>query len=291
MSHFFGTAIAASPLQVFSWPHLRDLNGVPEFYKSLVLAWRALDGGFSAQRSSLVLSSRTPAAAVSVAAMSCKLCYNVLLGNSWSPPHCVATFAHFGDLYWFTTWRQLFFYPVDRPGIDLSWKIAHGVVFTAARLCHFGYDVSLACFCGERVETLDHLFFYCPLAQSGISWFQSLLFRCSPLSPVLVCRHLSVWGLTYQFCTGASSHHVVVGTFTASGAPVAFSQRWSMAGWFSKFRSKPSYGWHPGRFYWLHWGCCFSAALVARVGCLGWRVFFCLFFSSLGSGGSRSVWA
>ena len=190
MSHFFGTALAASPLQVFSWPHLRDLNGLPEFYKSLVLAWRALDGGFSAQRSSLVLSSRTPAAAVSVAAMSCKLCYNVLLGNSWSPPHCVAKFAHFGDLYWFTTWRQLFFCPVDRPVIDLSWKIAHGVVFTAARLCHFGYDVSLACFCGERVETLDHLFFYCPLAQSGISWFQSLLFRCSPLSPVLVCRHL-----------------------------------------------------------------------------------------------------
>ena len=173
--------------------------------------------------------------------LSCKLCYNVLLGNSWSPPLCVATFAHFGDLYWFTTWRQLFFYPVDRPGIDLSWKIAHGVVFTAARLCHFGYDVSLTCFCGERVETLDHLFFYFPLAQSGISWFQSSLFRCSPLSPVLVCRHLSVWGLTYQFCTGASSHHVVVGTFTASGAPVAFSQRWSMAGWFSKFRSKPSF--------------------------------------------------
>ena len=122
--------------------------------------------------------------------MSCKLCYNVLLGNSWSPPHCVAKFAHFGDLYWFTTWRQLFFSPVDRPVVDLSWKIAQGVVFTAARLCHFGYDVSLACFCGERVETLDHLFFYCPLAQSGISWFQSLLFRCSPLSAVLVCRYL-----------------------------------------------------------------------------------------------------
>ena len=179
MSHFFGTALAASPLQVFSWPHLRDLNGLPEFYKSLVLAWSALDGCFSAKRSSLVLSSRTPAAAVSVAARSCKLCYNVLLGNSWSPPHCVAKFAHFGDFYWFTIWRQLFFCPVDRPVIDLSWKIAHGVVFTAARLCHFGYDVSLACFCGES----------CPLAQSVISWFQSL-FRCSPLSPVLVCRHL-----------------------------------------------------------------------------------------------------
>ena len=63
-------------------------------------------------------------------------------------------------------------------------------MFTAARLCHFGYDVSLACFCGEKVETLEHLFSYCPLAQSGISWFQSLLFRCSPLSTVLVCRHL-----------------------------------------------------------------------------------------------------
>ena len=128
ISHFFGTALAASPLQVFSWPHLRDLNGLPEFYKSLVLAWRALDGGFSEQSSSLVLASQTPATAVSVAAMSFKLCYNVLVGNSWSSPHCVAKFAHSGDLYWSTTWRQLFFCPVDRPVIDLSWKIAHGVV-------------------------------------------------------------------------------------------------------------------------------------------------------------------
>ena len=190
MSHFFGTALAASPFQVFSWPHLRDFNGLPEFYKSLELASCALDGGFLAQRSSLVLSSRTPAAAVSVAAVSCKLCYKVLVGNNWSPPHCVAKFAHFGVLYWFTTWRQLFFCPVDRPVIDLPWKIAHAVVFTAARLCHFGYDVSLAWFCEERVGTLDHLFFPCPLAQPGISWLQSLLFRSSSLSPVLICRHL-----------------------------------------------------------------------------------------------------
>ena len=143
MSHFFGTAIAASPLQVFSWPHLRDLNGVPEFYKSLVLAWRALDGGFSAQRSSLVLSSRTPAAAVSVAAMSCKLCYNVLLGNSWSPPHCVATFAHFGDLYWFTTWRQLFTGLCSpRPvfvtlGMMFLWRVFVGRGWKPSTICSF----------------------------------------------------------------------------------------------------------------------------------------------------------
>ena len=93
----------------------------------------------------------------------------------------MAKFAHFGDLYWSTTWRLLFFCPMDLPVIDLSWKVAHGAVFTAARLCHFGYNVSLG---GDPRPV------YCPLAQSGISWLQSLLFRCTLLSPVFECRHL-----------------------------------------------------------------------------------------------------
>ena len=40
------------------------------------------------------------------------------------------------------------------------------------------------------VETLYHLFSLCPLAQSGISWVQSLLFRAAPLAPTLTIRHL-----------------------------------------------------------------------------------------------------
>ena len=73
------------------------------------------------------------------------------------------------------------------------WLIWHGVLRTAHRLViTFGMvDVPLACFRSPAVlETLDHLFFYCPLAQSILSWLQALLLRCSALVPSLACRHV-----------------------------------------------------------------------------------------------------
>ena len=39
------------------------------------------------------------------------------------------------------------------------------------------------------MESLDHLFFYCPLASSVFSWLQLLVFRAAPLAPPFVCRH------------------------------------------------------------------------------------------------------
>ena len=98
-----------------------------------------------------------------------------------------------GALYWHSTWYQLFWFPLDRPVIDLSWLISHGALRTAHRLViTFGMvDVPLACFCSPLVlETLDHLFFYCPLAQSILSWLQALMLRCSALVPSLTCRHV-----------------------------------------------------------------------------------------------------
>ena len=115
----------------------------------------------------------------------------MLVGNSWSSPDCVAKFAHFGDLYWSTTWRQLFFCQVDRPVIDLSWKIAHGVVCLPRLVFVTSVMMFLwRVFVGRGWKPSTICFFSCPLAQSGISWFRSFLFPCSPLSPVLVCRHL-----------------------------------------------------------------------------------------------------
>ena len=76
---------------------------------------------------------------------------------------------------------------------DLAWVMSHGVLRTAHRLVIiFGMvDFPLACFCSPAVlETLDHLFFYCPLAQSILSWLQALLLRCSALVPSLACRHV-----------------------------------------------------------------------------------------------------
>ena len=34
---------------------------------------------------------------------------------------------------------------LDRPLRDLSWKVAHGVLYTADRLIGFGYDIDATC--------------------------------------------------------------------------------------------------------------------------------------------------
>lgn len=80
--------------------------------------------------------------------------------------------------------------PIDRPVIDLNWKIAHGVLYTASRLASFGYAIDTSCFCDSPDETLSHLFFDCPLPESAIAWVQSPLFNASPVAPSLVLRHL-----------------------------------------------------------------------------------------------------
>ena len=105
--------------------------------------------------------------------------------------HCFWKFLpSFSPLYWPVTWRQLFFFNIDRPVIDLCWKIAHGVVYTAERLISFGLDVPAPCFCGHQLESLEHLFFSCPLAVSVWSWVQSLMYLVSPACPHLLSRHV-----------------------------------------------------------------------------------------------------
>ena len=179
MSFWFDLCLSAAPSDVFSAPfsfHPRDL---PPFYKSLVLAWRELGGAFSASRSSLVFGAADPLFCVPVCTMTTKSCYLFLLSERLADPHCVEKFAPtFGALYWQTTWRSLSFFDLDRQVIDLNWKIAHGVLYTAERLSSFGLSVPLPCFCGAPVETLSHLFFACPLAQSVLAWLQSLSTRC-----------------------------------------------------------------------------------------------------------------
>ena len=73
--------------------------------------------------------------------------------------------------------------------VVVSWKITHGVLYTAERLASFGYDISTVCFCGHPTDSLEHLFFHCPLAVSVLSWLQSLLFRSSPSFGSLLPRH------------------------------------------------------------------------------------------------------
>ena len=190
MSYWFHSCLDATPVDVFSRPWDFDPRSLPRFYESLIVAWCSLDGSFSAFRSSLVMGSSSPHSLTLVSGMTTKSCYQYLLSENFNPPHCVAKFLPtFGALYWSTTWRELHFFDTDRYVIDLSWKIAHGVLYTAARLASFGYDFNTSCFSAPVSETLVHLFFYCPLTYSVLSWLQSLMFVCSPLTPSLVCHH------------------------------------------------------------------------------------------------------
>ena len=45
--------------------------------------------------------------------------------------------------------------PLDRKPIDLCWKDAHGVLYTALRLVSFEVNVPPDCLCGHSDETLS----------------------------------------------------------------------------------------------------------------------------------------
>ena len=186
MVFWFSSRLAAPPHLVFSAPLCFSPDSLPPFYRSLLTAWRACKGSLTA--SSLGIGSGIDFCPVS--AMSTKSAYLFLLSENAVSPHCEEKFFPlFGSLYWSSTWRQLFFFDLDRPVIDLCWKISHGVLYTAERLAGFGYALSTACFCSAPVESLSHLFFHCPLAVSVLSWLQSLMFLASPLCPSILVRH------------------------------------------------------------------------------------------------------
>ena len=161
---YFWDCLGASPLDVLSRPSDFTLRSLPPFYRSFLSAWRAVDGGFSVSHGSFAIGCSSGLSISSVSTISTKSVYTFLLSENLSTPHCVVKFDPiFGSLYWSCTWRQLFLFDVDRPVIDLAWKIAHGVLYTADRLASFGYSLQLSCFCNSAPESIDHLFFECPL--------------------------------------------------------------------------------------------------------------------------------
>ena len=103
--------------------------------------------------------------------------------EAYVAPHCVVKFSPaYGPLYWSQTWAQLHMCSLDRRIIDLNWQIAHGVLYTGARLA---LDFNMAninprCFCNGDEETLEHVFFQCALARLLIAWVFSRLLDCDP---------------------------------------------------------------------------------------------------------------
>ena len=189
LDYWVTSLFEASVKAVLSNPSRYSLFLLPPFYKSLFSAWSLLKGSFSTALDSLVWACHSVHRTVPM--MSTKSCYQFLLEKSSKPAHCVSHFRPvFVDLYWLETWKQVSVCPIDRPVIDLNWKIAHGVLYTASRLSSFGYVIDTTCFCGFPNETLSHLFFDCSLVQSVIAWIQGLLLRAVPVGPSLITRHL-----------------------------------------------------------------------------------------------------
>ena len=182
MSYWFFSCFKFSPVAVFSNPSLWH-----PFYSSLLSAWCALQGSFSSCSSFLVFAADDPLAISPVTNRSAHSASQFLFAVNYTAPHCVAKFR---PLYWSSTWRQLYFANFDRSVLDFSWKVAHGVVYTAEQLLSFGLHVPSSCFCAPALESLEHLLFSYPLAESFLGWLQSIMFLFSHMRPVLLPRHV-----------------------------------------------------------------------------------------------------
>ena len=188
MTFWFFDRFGAGPMEVFSDPFGFPSGLLPPFYAALIQAW--CDSGGSVVNGQLTVGSLSSSPLVALS-LSCKSSYQLLLDLHPCNPHCIVKFLpSFGRLDWLIIWKQLFFFPLHRIVIDLNWKICHGVPYTAERLSSFHYAVPMSCFCGYPTESLEHLFFSCSLAQSGIAWIQTLLSTASPLAPSLCVDHL-----------------------------------------------------------------------------------------------------
>ena len=173
----------------------RRLANLPPYYKIIFRTWQVLDGGLS-DDGELVLGKQS-AVPLSLENFSSRSVSGLLRKETYIEPHCQDKFRPvYGPLHWPQTWDQLHLCTLDRPIIDLNWKIAHGVLYTGARLA-YGFHmahVDPRCFCGTDDETLEHLFFECKLARLLVAWVFFNLMSCN-----LTARRFSVDELLFGF--------------------------------------------------------------------------------------------
>ena len=179
------------PLLTLSWPTrlLIILAFCPPFIVPFCLPGGKSKGRILNGAPLLSLVHFSPYYCCPVTEASAKHVYRFLLSESCTPPPPrVEKFRpQYGDLYWPSTWSKLFCFNLDHPVIDLSWKVAHGVLYTADRLIGFGYDIDATCFYNTALETPSHLFFLALSHKVPCPGFSLL---CSPTPPL--ARLLSV---------------------------------------------------------------------------------------------------
>jgi hypothetical protein len=140
------------------------------YYQHIVRPWSQFDGGAVAGILSLDVSSNAPRP---LAYLNSHSMYEIGRRRITPQPHCIGKFLpRYGTLHWSETWDQIHLQSLDRAVIDVNWKIAHGVLYTASRLVTgFGMaNIDLQCHCHADAETLEHLFFECRYARILVGW-------------------------------------------------------------------------------------------------------------------------
>lgn len=172
MTHWFSSCFNPTPVHVFSCPFDFDPRVLPHFYESLILTWLSLDDSFFASPSAsdgFIFTSLSDPHSLIHFGMMTKSWYQYLLSENLGTPTVLLSSLPRCVLYW-SAWRELFFFDSDHQVIDLSWKITHGVLYTAARLASFGYDFNVLLLCSSFRDP----------------WASIL-----PLSPCLSCSFLA----------------------------------------------------------------------------------------------------
>ena len=171
-SFFCLSCLSVTPVQALSedrFPrNLIDL--LPPYYQQLFHAWFQFDGGAVNSILSLDVSSAKPRPLAQITAHSSYVIGRHLITPD---PHCVGKFLPiYGTLHWPETWDQIHMTTLDRAVVDVNWKIAHGVLYTASRLVNsFGMaSIDPQCHCRADEETLEHLFFECRYSRILVGW-------------------------------------------------------------------------------------------------------------------------
>ena len=116
-----------------------DVLSFPPFYHVLLIAWRSVGGSWSPGHGFFLPASSSPFHVTLASKISAQPAYRFLLSENRLSPHCVLKFFPvYGCLYWPSTWCQLYLFPLDHLVLDLSWEVAHCVLYTAGRLLGFG---------------------------------------------------------------------------------------------------------------------------------------------------------
>ena len=111
MTFWLFDRFGVDPQTVLATPSLFLLaSDLPAFYRALLRAWTAPHSSLS-QAGLIVGSADTRL--LRADSLTCKSCYP-------AQPHYEVTFrSNYGDLDWDSTWKTLFFMPLDRKPIDL----------------------------------------------------------------------------------------------------------------------------------------------------------------------------